>query len=183
VAIDPAVEAALRAALALLFAVSALHKLRDPEAFRAALEDYRLLPASLGRAAAAALPPAEALTAAALAAGGPGALRALGPLLAAALLALYSGAIALNLARGRRQLDCGCLGPSLRQPLSPALLARNALLAAAALACLLVPSERTLVWLDAVTISAATAALAAVWSGAHRALANAPRLAGLRVAR
>lgn len=183
VAIDPAVEAALRAALALLFAAAAFHKLRDPGAFRAVVADYRVLPAPLGVAAAALLPPLELSASGALAASGAGAPRALGPLLAVALLALYGAAIARNLARGRRHLDCGCLGPSLRQPLSGALLARNALLGAAALACLLPAAPRALVWLDAATVAAAAGALALFWSGAHRALANAPRLAALRVAR
>ena len=181
VALDPAIETTLRAALALLFAAAALHKLRDSAAFRAVVDDYRALPPPLGRAAAALLPWIEVAAAAALAAPFSGSLRAAGPLLGAALLAVYTGAIALNLARGRRHLDCGCLGPSLRQPLSAALLARNVVLVGAAFACLLPPAPRSLHALDAFTVVAAALALALFWSGAHRALANAPRLAGLRV--
>jgi len=42
---DPAADVTLRTAFALLFAVAASHKVRDPARFRATLADYRLLPA------------------------------------------------------------------------------------------------------------------------------------------
>src|SRR5262245_52348427 len=173
--IDPVVLATLRAGLALMFAAAALHKLRDRAAFAATLEEYRVLPRRLVPVATFLVPAFEAAVALALLAPGP-----LGPLAAALLLAAYAGAIALNLARGRRWLDCGCLGPSLRQPRSGALVLRNAILAAGALACALPAAPRTLVWLDAATIAAATACLALVWHGAHRVLALQPRLAALR---
>ena len=48
------------------------------------------------------------------------------------LLAIYTGAIASNLARGRREIDCGCFASSARVPLSPWLIARNLILIAAA---------------------------------------------------
>lgn len=200
-ALDPAVDIAARAALALLFAAAAREKLRDPLRFRAALADYRVLPARFERAAAPLVPSAEAAAALALAArpvsalvGGAGGaaqfapamapapafLGAAGPLLAAALLVLYTGAIAWNLARGRRDVDCGCLGPRLRVPLSGWLVARNALLLAPALLCLLPQSARPLVWLDAATAASAAALLALAWHAAHLALANAARLERLQ---
>jgi hypothetical protein len=55
----------------------------------------------------------------------------------AALLALYSGAIGVNLARGRRRDRLRLLRPAQRQPLSLALLLRNAGLIALALVCAL----------------------------------------------
>jgi hypothetical protein len=173
-ALDPAFALALRAALALLFGAAALHKLRDPAAFRAALEAYAVLPAATVGAGAALVVAAEVAAAALLvgvapAQGGPAAA---GPVLAAALLAVYGAAIAWNLARGRRELDCGCLGPAGRQPLSGWLVARNGALAAAALACLLPVSERALLWPDAVSIAGAALFAALAWIGAHQALAN-----------
>ena len=60
---DPAVSTTLRWALALLFAGAALHKARDPGAFRAIVADYELLPISFVRAAATGLVLAEAITA------------------------------------------------------------------------------------------------------------------------
>ena len=173
--LDPVLLATLRAALALLLGAAALHKLRDRAGFTAVLAEYRVLPARLLHSAVWLVPVLEAGLAFALLLPGP-----FGPSAAALLLALYGGAIALNLARGRRELDCGCLGPSLRQPISGALVARNAGLVAAALVCLLPAAPRALVWLDAATIVAATACLALFWHGAHRVLALRPRLAALR---
>ena len=46
------------------------------------------------------------------------------------LLALYAGAMAVNLARGRRDLDCGCAGPGVRRPVGEGLLIRNGALIA-----------------------------------------------------
>lgn len=174
-AIDPAAHAALRLALAALFGWAALHKLRDLAAFRLALADYRLLPQRALAAAAPALLAAELAAAGALLAPGPAQP---GAWAAAALLTLYAAAIVLNLARGRRHIDCGCAGPRARRPLSGALVARNALLAAAALACALPVSARALVWLDAVSVAGAVAALALLYAALDVALANAP---GLRV--
>jgi hypothetical protein len=173
--VDPVLLATLRAALALLFAAAALHKLRDRAIFEAVLAEYRVLPRPLLHVGVLGVPALEGTVAVALVLPG-----ALGPAAAVFLPALYGGAIALNLARGRRQLDCGCLGPSLRQPLSGALVARNAGLAAAAFVCLLPAAPRALVWLDAPTVAGATACLALFWHGAHQALALRPRLAELR---
>jgi len=173
--VDPVVLATLRAGLALLFAAAALHKFRDLAGFGVVLAEYRVLPGSLLHAGVWLVPAFEACVALALLAPGP-----LGPAAAAGLLGSYGAAIALNLARGRRELDCGCLGPGQGQPISGALVARNALLAAGALACVLPVAPRALVWLDFATIAAASACLALLWLGAHRALALRPRLAALR---
>lgn len=191
-ALDPAVGAALRGGLALLLAAAALHKLRGPAEFRADFEAYGLLPAAAAPFAAALVAPAELAAAVALAApataaaGFPlaevalgGAARAAGPLLAAVILAVYGAAMAVALARGRRDLDCGCLGPGRRQPLSGWLVARNAALVAVALACLLPRAARPLVALDALTAAAAVTFAAVLWSGAHQALANAARGASM----
>jgi hypothetical protein len=103
-----------------------------------------------------------------------------GGLAAAALLALYSAAIVVNLARGRREIDCGCFGPAQRQPLSPALVLRNGVLIALALVCALPAGVRALVPLDALTIAALVAFAALVHGGVNGLIANAPRLRALR---
>jgi hypothetical protein len=171
--VDPAVDLAVRVALALLFSSAATHKLRDLPAFRAAVADYRLLPELLAPAVATALVAAEVALAAALVLGP----RLPGALAAAALLGLYGGAIALALARGRRDVDCGCGGPALRQPLSAGLVARNALLACAATTGLAPLSPRPLVWVDALTIAGTVLALSALYAATSRLLAQAPALA------
>ena len=175
--IDPAVDAALRAAFALLFLVAANHKLRDPGRFRTTLAEYRLLPGPVVPLAAMLVIGVEVVVAIALVAS---ARRTPGPVAAAAVLAVYGAAIAVNLARGRRHIDCGCVGPAVRRPISGWLVARNAALAAAALAAVAPVRPRPLVWVDALTVMGATATLAALYASVDRLLAHAPALARLR---
>jgi len=175
-ALDPALQLALRGALAALLGAAAVHKMRNPAAFRAALADYRVLPARAVPAVAAALPGVELLMAALLLtpAGAPAALAAGG------LLSLYTAGIAWNLARGRRDVDCGCFGPARRRPLSGGLVARNALLVAASALASGPRAPRALVWLDGVTIAAGVAVLALLYAAIDGALAHAPRSRALR---
>jgi hypothetical protein len=174
---DPVVDLTLRASLGLLFVVTATHKLRDRRRFAATVAEYRVLPPPLAAAAAALVVAAELAVVAALAAEPRCGLAG-----AAGLLGLYAGAIAINLARGRRHIDCGCTRPAARQPISGWLVARNLVLACAALAGLAPVATRSLLWVDAVTAAAATAALAACWTATDRLLALAPGLARLREA-
>jgi len=157
--IDPVVSVSLRCLLALLFAAAAWHKASDSSRFTSTLDAYRLLPSWLGRVTAKVLPVAEIAVA--------GSLllpvyrwAALG---AVALLVLYSVAITINLARGRREIDCGCFGPSARVPLSGTLIARNGLLIAAAAMVSLPVSARSLVWVDAFTLIVVVAVTILLW--------------------
>jgi hypothetical protein len=97
------------------------------------------------------------------------------------LIVVFTGAIALNLARGRRDLDCGCFGPLLRQPLSGWLIARNGLLALLVLAAFTPVGGRPLASLDYLTIVAAAAALVILYGAANYLLATAPKVATLRM--
>ena len=172
---DPVLRAVLRLSLASLFAGAAAHKLREPRAFVATLRNYRLLPDWLAAPSAVALLVAESGVAVSLlvtTSAGAGA--------ATVLLALYSAAIAVNLARGRRDIDCGCLGPRRRQTLSEWLLLRNAVVGAAALLLLAAPAPRALSWVDVVSCAAALAAGALTWASANRLMQMWPRLRSLR---
>jgi hypothetical protein len=172
--LDPAFALVLRGGLALLFAAAAWHKLRDLAAFRAALGEYQLLPEAGIGLASRALVGLELVTAGMLA------LSTSGGLPAAALLAVYTAAIGVNLARGRREIDCGCFGPAARQPLSYGLALRNAGLLLLALAAALPAAPRMLVWLDGFTIAAGIALGALLHAALNTLLANAPRLRALR---
>jgi hypothetical protein len=174
---DPVVAATLRAALAILLAVSASHKLRAPARFVATVRSYRLVPDVLAPATAVALVAAETLAAALLATGAGGVVTAAG---AAGLFALYAAAIAANLRRGRRHLDCGCGAPGTAHPIHAGLVARNLVLVVAALALAWPATARALTWLDAGTIALATTALGALYAALDRLLANAPAIARLR---
>lgn len=163
---DPVLDLVLRAALALLFATAAWHKLRAPRAFAATLAEYRLLPAPLAPVAAALVVAAELSIVSGLIVA-----HRIGLAAAAALLLVYAAAVGVNLRRGRRHIDCGCAGPTARRPISGWLVTRNVVLAAAALAGLAPATPRGLVWVDAFTVVAATTALAACWTAADRLLA------------
>jgi hypothetical protein len=167
--LDPALDLALRAGLALLFATAALAKLRDPRGFADAVAGYRLLPGWAAPPAAAAFVAAEFVLAAALFVP---ALRVAASLGVAGVLLLYGVAIAINLARGRRDIDCGCGGLAGRQALSEALVLRNALLAAGALASALPVAPRALGWLDALTVCGAVASTALLYAAANLLIAR-----------
>ena len=175
--LDPAARALLRLALAWLFARAAAHKLRDLAGFRAALADYRLLPEALLAPAGAAVAGTEAVVAVWLLVPAAGAAPALA---AAALLCVYTAAVAVNLARGRRHIACGCAGPAANAPLHEALLARNALLVGLALAAALPALPRPLEPIDAASVAGGAAALALILRAAEVAIANAARLQVLR---
>jgi len=179
-AVDPALQMPLRASLALLLLWAAAHKVRDVAAFREALENYRLLPASLIPPAALLVIAAEVVLGGALLLPSAAAAAALG---AAALLGVYGAAVTVNLLRGRRDIDCGCSGAAARQTLHGALVVRNAVLVAAALAAALPATSRPLTWIDGLTIAGAVAALALLYGAVDGLLAHAPALARLRARR
>jgi uncharacterized membrane protein YphA (DoxX/SURF4 family) len=174
-ALDPALRAALRCALALLWLVSGRHKLRDPARFRDALAGYRLIPAPFVRTFAVGIAALELALGLALLAPGTGPAPAIAT---AALLALYALAIAANLVRGRRAIDCGC--GARPQPLGEGLVVRNAVLVGIALAAALPATGRALSWIDAASIGGGATALAALYAAADAALANGVRSRALR---
>jgi hypothetical protein len=179
IAVDPILDIALRAALALLFGAAARHKLRDVARFRATLADHRLVPPVLVTAASIAVIAAEVGVVTALVIP---VAPAAGPLGAALLAAVYAAALAANLLRGRRHLDCGCLGVAGRETISWWLVARNALLVAVALAGLAPTAVRPLVWMDAVTGAGLVTLATLVWLALDGLLANLPAIARLREA-
>lgn len=174
--LDPAVALALRTGFVLLFAAAAVHKLRSPRAFRAAMAGYDVLPVRLVPAIASMLIAAEILAVLALV-GRP----ALGGALAAALLVLYAAALAVALARGRAGVDCGCSADG--APVQGGLVVRNLLLGAAALPLLAPASERPLGWMDVVTVLGAVATAGALLAATNALLATRPYVAALRQAR
>jgi hypothetical protein len=174
--VDPVISLSLRAFLAVVLAVAAVHKLRDLRVFHAAVAGYDLLPPRAVALAAPLLAGAELALAAGLLVRPHAAPPALG---AAVLLLVYAGAILVNLRRGRRDIDCGCAGPGRRRPLGAGLVARNGVLAAAALAAALPAAGRAPTWLDVSTIAFAAAALALLYMAVDGLLANAPRIAAL----
>lgn len=125
--LDPATELCVRIAAALFFLWAGSAKARDLPRFRAALDDYRLLPAFAVAPAALAIPFAELGLAATLP------WTALCPwpeIGGGALLLLFAGAMAVNLLRGRRDIACGCSFGARDSGLDWTLVGRNVLAAA-----------------------------------------------------
>lgn len=165
-ALDPALRTTLLGSGALLFGVSAIHKLREPAAFARSMDAYELVPSAAVRPLAALVSFAEIVIAAALlvpATSIPAALAGGG------LLCVYSAAIAINLLRGRRHIDCGCLGPTARRPIDGGLLLRNGLLIALAVFAAIPTTSRSLVWLDAATVIGGVAVLAIAYAAFEQA--------------
>jgi uncharacterized membrane protein YphA (DoxX/SURF4 family) len=174
---DPVVSVALRLGLCLLLGSAALHKLRDPARFRETLGDYRLLPEAWVAGLAGSVVVVELGLAAGLLVPSVAPAAAVG---CAALLALYSGAIAVNLGRGRRHIDCGCTGPAQQQTLSGWLLVRNAVLIAAASAAAFPFPQRPWVWLDTLTLVATLLGSSLLWLASTRLMTEWPELRRLR---
>lgn len=146
--LDPAIGFLIIGCCALLFVSAALQKLRALARFAEVLRAYRVLPEAVSQLAVlvpllelalglALLVPVTRMAAAAA---------------GAVLLALYAGAIALNLARGRRDLACGC-GGSDERPIAAWMVVRNLLLAALLGVTLVSWQVRTLSPTDLLTVA------------------------------
>jgi uncharacterized membrane protein len=124
------IASTLGAVVAVVFAAAALSKLRAPGRFAEELGDYQILPRILLRPAAIAIPFAELVL-------GIGfffpAFRSAASWAMALLLVVFSGAVLLNLQRGRRSIRCACFGRD-DQVLGWSTLVRNSLLLVATLA-------------------------------------------------
>jgi len=174
--LDPILILAANYCVALLFLSAAYGKVTNFAVFRATLAEYELLPESLSTGAAAIFVVAELSIGAAalLPATAQPAMYA-----AAALLALYALAIGINLARGRRDIDCGCTGPATRQLLSGWLLLRNGALVALALVGAATSSGRVVAAADWVVVGLALTGAVALYAAINQLMANAPRLDAL----
>lgn len=117
----------------MIFTHAGVSKLAHRDLIAGIVGNYRLLPEPLVAPVASALPVVELTIGVALLAGG----QRIAVLPAAALLLVFAVAMAVNIRRGRSQIDCGCGRSHLRQTLSWPLVARNLVLAAIVLPRLL----------------------------------------------
>ena len=174
---DPFIQVSASYALAVLWLAGAAHKMTSFSAFLAAVGEYRVAPHVLALPSAMLVVGLETVLGIAL-------LTPIGRSMAlvgsAGLLMLYAAAIGLNLLRGRRHIDCGCMGPALRQPLRAWLVWRNLALAAGALASSLPVESRAFLWIDVISIVATVCILATLYATLNRLIANAHELTSLR---
>ncbi len=154
--LDPALHYLIVCLLALVFIQGSVSKLLARDEFQGVVANYRLLPAFLVAPFANVLPFAEL-------AAGAGVLlpstRTLAALLAAGLLLMFSLAIAVNLARGRTEIDCGCFKSALKQTISGWLILRNLFLIVAAISLWIAVGDRSIGLLDYVSVAAGSVML------------------------
>ncbi|TPQ37990.1 MULTISPECIES: MauE/DoxX family redox-associated membrane protein [Cupriavidus] len=172
--IDPVVVRTCQAGAAIVFGAAAMSKLLDMRRFEGSLDGYALLPPALVRPAAVGLALAELAVAMALPLDATRVPAALAGLL---LLALFSGAIAINLWRGNRNIDCGChafgrRGTERQGGLSSWHLARVALLAALVAPALFEFAARDVLWVDYFTVLGGLACASGLFFVIDALLAN-----------
>lgn len=165
--LDPALSLLAALCGALLFGWAAAHKWRARQEFAATLAEYRLLPQSVVGFASITLPLLE--TAVCVTLLWPQ-TQATSALVGAALLLLYAGAMAVNLARGRRELDCGC--GLVRRAISGGLVARNIALAALIALASLPTSARAMTLPDYATLAGALIVCVLLYASAELVLAR-----------
>jgi hypothetical protein len=176
--LDPAIGYLLIIGGALLLAAAGVHKLRDLGRFTEVFIAYRVLPAAAARRAAGLIPVLELAVAFALLVSP----SRRWPIAAAiGLLLAYAAGLALNLARGRLELDCGCSTLGGRRPIAAWMVWRNLGLACALGAALGPWALRPLGGTDLLTIAGGVAAAAILYAAIDRLLGDvAPRALTLR---
>lgn len=156
--IDPLLPLVISTSLALLFFMAARYKFSDIRRFEAQLAAYRLVPDSMLGISAKALPWLEMSLVFLLMIPF---TRPFAASVAATLLVMYAMAMAINIRRGRSEIDCGCGDKP--QTLSVMLLVRNAVLAAGALVVVVPVIERAITIADLILVALFTAVLAMVY--------------------
>ena len=123
--------------VSMVFAIAAISKVMAWGELPAVVQNFRILPRALAFPVALVLPPLETAIAVGILFDG---TRPIAAVFAIFLFAVFGTALAVNLHRGRRQIDCGCFRSSLNQPISVAVILRNLILAVCTL--LLLPAEQ-----------------------------------------
>lgn len=171
--IDPVISISSALVLSVIFASAASHKLKNLSWFRLQVQEYELVPKLLVPIVALILPIIEVIAALGLLWS---ISRPYAGVLGLVLISLYALAITINLLKGRVDIDCGCSGPAMKQPLQSGLLVRNLFLAIFAFGSIFPNFERLLGLHDFfIAIAAATTAVL-LYTAADLWLANRPAL-------
>jgi hypothetical protein len=160
--------AVVRLGMAVIFALSCVHMLRDFGAHRGIVASYRLLPASTVPGVATLLALANFSVAALLV---PPATAAAASGAGVALLLLYAAAMQINISRGRTHIDCGC-GGAQGQTIAKSLVARNVFLAMLLAAAAQCPPSGTRGAIPMITVLGGAASFAALYFAANQLRAN-----------
>lgn len=165
--LDPLIPLVVRLGIALLFAASAWHKIRDWPRTGAVIAGYRIFPREASQAAAAAVIAVEFAVAATIL------LTPLGLHAAAIMLVAYAAVIGLNIVRGNDRIDCGCIGFAATAPrLTWLMVGRNCVIALSAeLSALSATSARAFAWMDFFSLGVALAILGLLYAAFDTAIA------------
>ena len=158
--LDSIISALIAVSGAGLFASASGQKARAPREFVGQVAAYALVPRMAVTCVAYVLIALEMLVAVLLL---PPRFRSLAAGTGSALLLLYGFGMLVNLWRGRRALDCGCMGPYAVRPIAYWMVWRNGALAVL-LACAAVPSAaRPWAFTDVVTLLCGIAVMVALY--------------------
>lgn len=130
---------AIAIGVGLIFLFAGLSKLRHRKLLPGVIANYRIVPDAAVPVVATLLPVAELALSALLIVGE----RHVAPLVGIALLLAFAWAMAVNIRRGRTNIDCGCGSPHLRQTLGKGLVYRNFTLALALIPAIAFPALPT----------------------------------------
>lgn len=181
--IDPVISMVCIATLAIVTLASALPKWRYPQRFRASLDAFALLPSFAVAPLAQALPMFEAAAALGLLFS---ATRSACAGLLIALFCVFALALAINIARGHTDIDCGCsgfIGDYDTRGIARIgwwHVGRAALLAVLAAVASMTTDARALLWFDYASAAACTLFALAAWFTLDALLVNLPKLDSLR---
>jgi Methylamine utilisation protein MauE len=157
-----------RLVMAFIFAMAALHNMRDWTTYTAILRDYKILPRPAATFAACVFPPLSLVTAVILVIP---AATLVGAGVGLAQMNVFTLAILINLLRGRIYIDCGC-GGSKGQRLSIGLIVRNLVLVALLVAALLSPTRGSIDVAVVVSVVGASLAATAFYFASNQLITN-----------
>lgn len=158
--LDPVFSWIVAVDCALLLMSAVIQKVRRWPEFTAIVANYRVTPAATAPMAGALIAFGEGTASLLLLAP---ATRAIGAWAASALFLSYGAVIAVNLARGRTHIDCGCVGASKRRSIDQWMVWRNITLTVAAAVAALPTDARPLTMLDAFTVCGSVLAFALLY--------------------
>jgi len=176
--LDPAFGYLIVIGIALLFASAAAHKLRDLPRFTEVFAAYRVLPGAPARRLAWLIPCLELGLAL-------GVLwepsRRMAVISAIGVLIAYALGLGVNLARGRRDLDCGCGTARNRRPIAGWMVWRNLLLAVTLGIAAMPWSPRSFELSDFLTVIGGLIVAVTLYAAVDRLLGEvAPRITALK---
>lgn len=174
---DPLLALIFSLVLSYVFVVAAIHKWKAMTEFRETILNYQVVPGFLVAPLAFAFPLVEFVSGVALLIPQTSSVAAV---CVAMLLLTYILAMAINLLKGRRSIDCGCGGTDQKQNISEWLLIRNGVLVFFAWCVMTSVQGREFSWFDWLVAFLATVVICLIYNILNQLLVNRDLLKVLR---